>query len=85
MNILTQIDQKRVGEMVRMDRRRTKHNELDERLACATKLLSEAKSILEAADYDVAAAYVQMAADQCDKPLSPAKSARMIARNAENC
>ena len=68
-----------------MELRRTMDNERDKRLANATRLLSEAQTILEAADYDLAAAYIQMALDQCEKPRSAADNANVSARDIENC
>ena len=71
--------------MAKVELRRIKDNEEDGRLAFAAKLLSEAQAILEADDNDVAAAYIQMAVDQCDKRLRSAYTANVSARDSENC
>lgn len=58
--------------MTRMNLRGTADIDKIERLACATRLLSEAQTILETVNCDVAAAYIQMAVDQCGEPQAAA-------------
>lgn len=48
-----------------MDLQRTEIYNEAERLDYAFKVLAEAQTILETANFDVAAAYIQMALDQC--------------------
>ena len=68
-----------------MDLQRNEDNGKDERLSYAIKLLSEAQTILDAVNSDVAAAYIQMALDQCAEPQSPSGNANVSERDNENC
>ena len=60
-----------------MDLQRTEAYDKAERLAYAIRKLSEVQAILETANYDVAAAYIQMAVDQCAEPQTLADSTRV--------
>ena len=64
-----------------MDLHRTEVYDRVERLAYATKLLSEVQVILEEANYDVAAAYIQMAVDQCGEPQTSAPTTNVADRH----
>ena len=60
-----------------MDLQCTEAHDKDERLAYASRMLSEVQAILEKANYDVAAAYIQMAIDQCADTQTLADPARV--------
>lgn len=68
-----------------MDLQRNKACDSAERLAHAIRQLSEVQAILETANYDIAAAYIQMAVDHCGEPQQPAAMASVFEPDSEIC